>query len=86
MYYIRHLINTRNGQKLVDVTDVLCDKCIKCKSEIPRLYYGKDAKSIYSLNAIYKYITTDIIGEYSNTKKGFIPSLCKKKGCNQYKY
>jgi hypothetical protein len=86
MYHIRHLINTRNGQRLVDVTEVLCDKCIKCNADIPRIYYGKDSKSTYSLNAIYKYVTNDIIGEYSNIKKGFMPKECKKKGCDEYKY
>jgi hypothetical protein len=86
MYYVRHLINTRNGEKVVDVMDILCDKCSKCKSEIPRLYYGKDPNSTYSLNAIYKYITNDIIGEYSNTKKGCMPKECKRKECGEYKY
>jgi len=84
--YIRHLINTRNGRVIVDFKQVVCQTCTKCKKEVPRIFYGRDPKSIHAVEAIYKYVIADIIEEYSSFSKSLLPKECKKVGCNDYKY
>lgn len=86
MYYIRHLINTRNGKKLVDLKQILSEHCKKCNKEVPQIFYGKDNNSVYSVDAIYKYTVKDIEGEASNTIHGCLPKACQRKGCGKFRY
>ena len=83
MYYIRHLISTRNGNKIVELKNVYYERCRRCKKDIPSLFYGHDTKCTFSPNAIYKYTSNDIIGEYSNVRKGFVLKPCNATGCNK---
>lgn len=84
MYFIRHLINTRLGNKVVDVKQMCCTTCVYCKREISGTFYGHDTNSTYSIEAVYKYTVKDIIGEYSNVKKGFLHRKCERKICKEY--
>jgi hypothetical protein len=84
--YIRHLINTRNGRRVVDFKQVICETCTKCKKDIPRIYFGYDPKSNCAVNAVYKYVSDDIIEEHSSINKSMLPKECNKAGCNEYKY
>ena len=84
--YIRHLINTRNGRIIVDFKQVVCQTCSKCKKEVPRIFYGRDSKSTHAVEAVYKYVTADIIEEHSSFPKLLLPKECKKSGCSDYKY
>lgn len=84
--YIRHLIRTRNGVKLVDFKQVLCEPCKRCEKEIPRIFFGIDKKSTCAVEAVYKYTTHDINEEHSSVSKSMLPKRCGKTGCSAYKY
>jgi hypothetical protein len=86
MFYIRHLINTKNGKKIVEFQQVISEKCNKCRKDVPQVFYGKDNNSLYSVNAIYKYSVKDIEGELTNTVNGSLPKLCNRSGCAKYRY
>ena len=82
LYFIRHLIETKMGKKMVTVRDVLMDNCKKCKKQTPVFFYGET--HMYRELCVYK--TTDIVEEYRNTPKGFLPKKCRVNGCNKWKY
>ena len=85
-YYIRHMVKTRTGIRLLDFKQVLCDRCKKCRREVPQIFFGLDRKSICAVEAVYKYKATDIIEEYTNMRKGSMPKICKEKGCDKNVY
>jgi hypothetical protein len=81
-YFIKHLVETNLGRKLVNVRDVLTKTCNKCKSQNPVFFYGET--HVYKETCVY---TTDkIVEEYRNTPKGFLPKRCQIEGCNRWKY
>jgi hypothetical protein len=82
MYYIKHLVDTKTGKRLVNFRNVLIDTCKKCRSQSAEFFYGETL--IYRETCVY---TADkIIEEYRNTPKGFIPKKCPVNGCNKWKY
>ncbi len=70
------------GKKTVTVRDVLLDNCKKCKKQIPVFFYGETP--VHRELCVYE--TNDILDEYKNTPKGFLPTKCRKNGCNKWKY
>jgi hypothetical protein len=81
-YYIKHLIETRVGRKIVNVRDVLMQNCNKCKKLTPIFFYGET--SVHRELCVYK--TNNIIEELRNTPNGFLPKKCNREGCNKWKY
>jgi hypothetical protein len=82
IYFIRHLIETQIGRKIVNVRDVLVNNCKKCNKQIPEFFYGET--QIHKELCVYK--TSDIVEEFRNTPKGFLPKKCRADGCNKWKY
>jgi hypothetical protein len=70
------------GKKIVNVRDVLMQNCIKCDKQMPALFYGETP--VHRELCVYKI--TDVIEEFRNTPKGFLPKKCRKDGCKQWKY
>ncbi len=83
--YIRHLIDTRHGRKIVDFKQVLCVPCTACRKEVPHIFFGHDPKSICAVEAVYKYTSSDIIEEYSTTLTSMTPAPCNHGGCTKKK-
>ena len=81
-YFIKHLIETRSGKKMVNLRDALVETCKKCNKQVPVFFYGET--HIYKETCVYK--PNDIIEEYSNTLNGVLGKKCKSKGCNKLKY
>ncbi len=82
VYYIKHLVETKLGRKIVNVRDVLTKSCRKCNSQNPVFFYGET--NIYKETCVY---TIDkIVEEYRTTPHGFLPTKCHREGCNKWKY
>jgi hypothetical protein len=84
--FLRHLINTRNGKKLVEFKQVLCEPCGRCYKEIPHIFFGIDKKSTCSIEDLYRYTVHDIIEEHGSSPNEMLPKKCRKKGCSSFKY
>jgi hypothetical protein len=81
-YFIKHLIETRVGRKLVNVQDVLIKNCKKCNGQVPAFFYGDTA--VYKERCVYT--SNNIVEEYRNTPTGFLPKKCRTDRCNKWKY
>jgi hypothetical protein len=79
--YIRHLIDTRHGRKIVDLKQILYRHCALCNKEVPHIFFGHDPKSVYAVEAIYKYTVDDIIDEASTTPRSMSGSPCTRLEC-----
>jgi hypothetical protein len=84
--FIRHLIHSRNGKKLVEFKEVLCEPCKRCCKEIPRVFVGVDKKSTCAIEDVYRYSVNDIIEEHSSVSKSTLPKKCGNKGCSAFRY
>ena len=82
MYFIRHLINTKAGRKIVNVKNVLVDKCPQCKKDVSVLLYGETF--MYKELCVYK--PADIIEETRNTVTGLAPKKCRQLECTKFRY
>jgi hypothetical protein len=79
--YIRHLIETRHGRKIVDLKQVLYRNCGMCKKEVPYIFFGHDPKSLCAVEAIYKYTVDDIIEETSTLPNSMLDTVCDELDC-----
>ena len=82
MYFIRHIINTLAGRKIVNVRDILVDKCPRCKKEVAVLLYGETL--MHKELCVYK--PADVIEEIKSTRKGLALKKCRELECTKFKY